>query len=76
MRRLLADAGFEILDEIDSTEASLEFFKDVMAGMAKTGPPPLTFQTFLGGDFPRMVRNQVQNLAEKRIRTVAYICRA
>lgn len=76
MRRLLADAGFEILDEIDSTEASLEFFKDVMARMAKTGPPPLTFQTFLGGDFPQMARNQVQNLAEKRIRTVTYICRA
>ena len=27
-------------------------------------------------DFPAMGRNQVRNLAEKRIRTVAYICRA
>lgn len=30
---------------------------------------------FLGPDFPDMARNQVRNLAEKRIRTVTYICR-
>jgi ubiquinone/menaquinone biosynthesis C-methylase UbiE len=76
MRRLLADAGFDILEEIDSSEASLAFFREMMARMAEAGPPPLTFQTFLGGDFPQMARNQVQNLAEKRIRTVTYICRA
>lgn len=76
MRALLPGAGFEILDEIDSTAASQAWFQEMAARMAKSGPPPLTFQSFLGEDFPRMARNQVQNLTEKRIRTVAYICRA
>jgi hypothetical protein len=46
------------------------------AGKAKAGPSPLGFQFFLGTDYPQMARNQVRDLAEKRIRTVAYICRA
>jgi hypothetical protein len=46
------------------------------ARMTQAGPPPVTFQTFLGGDFPDMVRNQVRNLSERRIRTVSFICQA
>jgi ubiquinone/menaquinone biosynthesis C-methylase UbiE len=76
MRELLAGAGFRIEEEIDSTEASLAWFKDVAARMAQSGPPPVGFQLFLGADFPQMARNQVQNLADRRIRTVAYICRS
>ena len=76
MRQLLSEASFEILEEIDSTQASLVWFQEMSVRMAKEGPPPVTFQSFLGADFSQMVRNQVQNLAEKRIRTVAYICRA
>lgn len=76
MRQLLAEAGFDLLEEIDSTEESLAWFRDITTRMAKSGPPPVSFQLFLGADFPQMARNQVQNLAEKRIRTVAYICRA
>jgi ubiquinone/menaquinone biosynthesis C-methylase UbiE len=76
MRRLLTGAGFEIQEEIDSTAASHAWFQDMAARMAKSGPPPLTFQSFLGADFPLMARNQVQNLAERRIRTVTYICQA
>lgn len=76
MRELLAGAGFNVLEEIDSTEESLVWFQDMTASVAKSGPPPVSFQLFLGSDFPQMACNQVQNLAEKRIRTVAYICRA
>ncbi len=76
MRQLLAGAGFDVLDEIDSTEESLTWFQNMTALMAQSGPPPVTFQSFLGADFPQMARNQVQNLADRRIRTVAYICRA
>lgn len=70
------EAGFDVLDEIDSTEESLAWFQDMTARMAKEGPPPVSFQSFLGTEFPQMARNQVQNLADRRIRTVAYICRA
>ena len=76
MRQLLVEAGFDVLDEIDSTEESFAWYQDLTARMAKSGPPPVTFQSFLGADFPQMARNQVQNLADRRIRTVTYICRA
>jgi SAM-dependent methyltransferase len=76
MRELLAGAGLRIEDEIDSTEESAGWFRAKATGMAQPGPAPLGFGLFLGEDYPRMARNQVQNLAERRIRTVAYICRA
>jgi ubiquinone/menaquinone biosynthesis C-methylase UbiE len=76
MQSLLADAGFRVLEAQDSTDASLRFFEELTARMAQSGPPPLSFQAFLGGDFPEMARNQVRNLAERRIRTVTYICEA
>ena len=38
--------------------------------------PSVNFPSFLGAEFPEMARNQVQNLAEHRIRTVTYIRRA
>jgi ubiquinone/menaquinone biosynthesis C-methylase UbiE len=76
MRELLAGAGLRIEDEIDSTEESAGWFRAKATGMAKPGPAAPGFGLFLGEDYPRMARNQVQNLAEKRIRTVAYICRA
>jgi ubiquinone/menaquinone biosynthesis C-methylase UbiE len=76
MRELLSGAGFEILEEIDSTEAGLAWFREKAAALTGTAPPPLGFQLFLGDDYARMTRNQVQNLAEKRIRTVAYVCRS
>lgn len=38
--------------------------------------PAVTFQSFLGNDFPEMARNQVSNLRDRRIRTVTYLCEA
>lgn len=76
MRALLTGAGFEILDEVDSTDESLTWFKAMATRMAQAGPPPITFQVFLGADFPQMARNQVRNLTDKRIRTVSYLCQA
>jgi ubiquinone/menaquinone biosynthesis C-methylase UbiE len=76
MRALLADAGFAILDEVDSTEESQAWFEAMAARMARDGPAPVTFREFLGDDFPAMARNQVRNLAERRIRTVIFICQS
>jgi len=76
MRQLLTEAGFEILDETDTTEISLVWFREMAARQAQAAPSPATWQQFLGADFPQMKRNQVQNLAEKRIRTVTHVCRA
>lgn len=76
MRSLLADAGFKILDVRDSTDESQSWFEAMTTRMAESGPPPVSFQVFLGADFPVMARNQVRNLTERRARTVSYICEA
>ncbi len=76
MERLLSAAGFKLLESHDSTDESQGWFEQMAARMAESGPPPVTFQLFLGDDFPVMARNQVRNLAERRIRTVSYICEA
>ncbi len=76
MRALLADAGFEIKEVHDSTEESQRWFEARALHMARSGPPPVSFDAVLGDDYPEMVRNQVRNLTERRIRTVTYICEA
>ena len=75
MQRLLASAGFQILETHDSTEESRRWFEAMAARMAQAAPA-VTFQAFLGNDFPAMTRNQVRNLQEQRIRTVSYLCQA
>jgi len=47
-----------------------------MAARMAQAAPAVTFQAFLGNDFPAMTRNQVRNLQERRIRTVSYLCQA
>jgi ubiquinone/menaquinone biosynthesis C-methylase UbiE len=74
-RDMLTVAGFDLLDETDSTEASLDWFRALSARIAEDGPPPVSFAVFLGDDFPQMAANQVANLSERRIRTVSYLCR-
>src|SRR5262245_27685353 len=76
MRSLLQGSGFRILDEIDSSEESGTWFREAAARMSSAQAPPLSFRTFLGDDFAHMTRNQVRNLTEGRIKTVAYICRS
>jgi hypothetical protein len=70
MRLLLQAAGFRILDEIDSTEQSEVWFKEAAAKLSASGKPPVGLRHFLGDDATAMTRNQVRNLAERRIRTL------
>jgi ubiquinone/menaquinone biosynthesis C-methylase UbiE len=76
MRDMLTSAGFELLQEEDSTEESLDWFRRLSDRLAANGPPPVSFGVFLGADFPQMAANQVANLADRRIRTVSYLCHA
>jgi hypothetical protein len=46
-----------------------------MDGGAQEQPRRVRFRSFLGDDAPLMAQNQVRNLAERRIRTMTYICR-
>ena len=76
MQELLTGAGFQIIDEQDSTSESQAWFEEVAARMAKHGAPTLSFREFLGDDFADMAKNQVRNLTERRVLTYAFICRA
>lgn len=76
MQSLLTDAGFKIVDVNDSTEESQRWFEAMSARMAQAAVPAVTFQAFLGNDFPEMARNQMANLRDRRIRTVSYVCQA
>ena len=74
MRALLAGAGFDVVAEVDSSDESLVWFRDMRARIERDGPPPVTFAAFLGESFGQMAANQVANLAERRIRTVMHTC--
>ena len=74
MRELLVEAGFEVLDEVDSSDAGLAWFREMRERIEREGPPPVTFAAFLGEKFGQMVANQVANLGERRIRTVMFVC--
>jgi ubiquinone/menaquinone biosynthesis C-methylase UbiE len=75
MQELLTRIGFRIAHVHDSTEESQRWF-EAMAKRMTQSTPAVTFQAFLGDEFPAMARNQVRNLQERRIRTVSYICLA
>lgn len=75
MRSMLTDAGFELIDEHDSSDRSSAWFRSVADAIASGNVPPVTFAVFLGDDFAEMARNQVTNLADRRIRTVTFTCR-
>jgi hypothetical protein len=44
------------------------------ARIERDGPPPVSFAAVLGDTFGQMAANQVANLAERRIRTVMFVC--
>jgi SAM-dependent methyltransferase len=76
MADFLSGARFTILDQADSSAESLVWFEAMAKRLAESGPPPVTFATFLGSDFGDMARNQVANLRERRIQTVTFVCEA
>ncbi len=76
MKGLLSEAGFRILEVHDSTEESQSWLEAITAPKAQSAPLPVTSQVLFGGDVSEMLGNQVRNLAERRIRTVSYVCEA
>jgi SAM-dependent methyltransferase len=68
VRALLADLGFREVAWVDTTAASLAWFRAWTARPAASATPgPLGLHLLLGPDFPAMGRNQVRNLEEDRI---------
>ena len=74
MVNLIRDANLNLLEVIDSTEESQSWFESMATKINDAKQIPLSFEIFLGDEFPKMVENQVRNLSERRIRTVTFIC--
>jgi ubiquinone/menaquinone biosynthesis C-methylase UbiE len=76
IRNLLHRTGFSIEDEIDSTDLGSAWFEARLERLSTSGTSGLGSHLFLGTDYLAMVRNQVRNLMERRIRTVMYVATA
>ncbi|WP_424830845.1 methyltransferase domain-containing protein [Ruegeria sp.] len=57
-----AAAGFELVTENDRTMFALEFFEDVFAKIAESGPAPLGIHLMMGETAPEKFQNYVANL--------------
>jgi SAM-dependent methyltransferase len=75
LRALLVDAGFEIVNWRDTTEAGRDWFRQVTARIQNDGVPALGFHLLLGPDFPAMAENVRRNLEENRTALIEVICR-
>lgn len=76
MESLLRQAGFRIVEVDDSSARSRDWFEQAAARAERTEPRGLGLHLLFGDGFAEMARNQLRNLAERRIRTLAYICEA
>lgn len=76
MRDLLQGAGFQLLQENDSTEEGEAWFRQAAARAAVPGQSQVGLRQFLGDDAAQMLGNQLRNLSERRIRAVTFICRS
>lgn len=66
-------AGFELVTETDRTEFAIQFFEDVFAKIAESGPAPLGIHLMMGETAPEKFQNYVKNLKAGRIRPTEMI---
>lgn len=75
-RRLLDEAGFEVLGDRDRREFALDFFAQLRARIAQSGPPPLGLHIMFGADHAAKTANVIDNLRRGEISPVEMVCRA
>ena len=74
-RRLLEEAGFEVVELIDKTEAMLEYYERNRRKAAAEGPPILSVHIILGADGRERVKNSARSVEEKRVIPLEVVCR-
>lgn len=67
MRGLLEQAGFELLDFEDRRDFAIDFFEQMRARLAESGPPPLGLHILMGENFQQKIANMMASLEENRI---------
>lgn len=73
MGSLLEAAGFDLLEMVDTTQESADWFSQMPSAPAGPAQQP-NLALLLGPDFPQMMRNQIRNLKERRIAVVRLVC--
>ena len=66
-RSLLQSLGFDIHHWEDITTVGRTWFRERVAAMKESGPPPLGFQTLIGSIAPETQETNLRNLEENRI---------
>jgi SAM-dependent methyltransferase len=67
LERLLAGAGFQVLERRDRRAESIAWFEAMAARAAAGGPPPVGLHLLFGPLFAEMRQNLLVNLREERI---------
>jgi SAM-dependent methyltransferase len=67
VRGIIAGAGFREVAWIDTSDTSLEWFRQRMAASGSGAPPPLGLHILLRDAFRTAFQNQMRNLEENRI---------
>ena len=67
LRRLLEDAGFEIVSWRETTAEAQTWLEEMKARMAGPSPPPSALRVLLGDDAGPMAQNLFRNLLEGRV---------
>ncbi|MEM1004446.1 MAG: methyltransferase domain-containing protein [Pseudomonadota bacterium] len=74
-KQAAAAAGLDLIVETDRTDFALEFFQEVFARLAESGPPALGIHLMMGETAPEKFQNYVTNLKAGRIRPTEMIFR-
>jgi ubiquinone/menaquinone biosynthesis C-methylase UbiE len=75
-RRLLREAGFEIVSERERRQFAIDFFSKIRARVAESGPPPLGLHIVIAEDFAQKMANMVANIEAGRLAPVEMVGRA
>jgi SAM-dependent methyltransferase len=75
LRRLLENAGFEVVHWSDQSDAGLAWFEQMQKRLEEQGPPPVGLHLLMGSTFREMAKNMTWNLKEQRVLPTQIVCR-
>jgi len=75
LKAVLDTLGYSIQSWEDKSQASLEWFEQVIEKLQKKGPPPLGFHLLTGDNAKSKFENQIRNLQEQRFVVVQAVAK-
>lgn len=74
-RKVLVNAGFEVIEVIEKRDVALQFFETTKALLANGGPPPPGLHIVMGSDAKVKVGNMHTNVEKGAIAPVQVLAR-